>query len=149
MSHFQFDETELHAGYCGGASQYTANGDCSNQHYAFQPDVPPALLTAAPVSAARLEQILGDPTYANYGIVIYRFPADSLQPEIQLLKRDGVWMVLKFTGPQKYQPASRVVSPREIVALIWNYVRGEQVYPPEVELIGTGPSKHRVFFRLA
>ena len=148
MSQFQFDDTELHAGWCGGKCFYTANGDCSDQHYSFQPDIPPALLSAAPISAPQLEQILGDPTYTDFGIVIYRFPADSVQPEIQLIKRSGTWMVLKFLGPPQYQPPNRVVTPREIVALIWNYVRGEQVFPAEIEFIGTGPSKHRVWVRL-
>jgi len=149
MSHFQYDSKQLHAGWCHrGDTHHTINGDCSDRHRAFQPDVPPALSSAAPISAEQLTQILGDPNYSNWGIIIYRFPADSVHPEIQLVRRDGVWMVLVWRAPEIYKPALRTLEPHQIVRLIWSYIKGEGVFPAEIEAVGSGPSQHRMFFRI-
>jgi hypothetical protein len=148
MSHFQHDDRTLHAGWCADKTTYAINGECDANRRSFLPDVPPALSSAAPISADQLTRILADPNYGNWGLIIYRFPADSLYPEIQLVKRSGVWMVLVWRAPEIYKPAIRTLEPHQVVRLIWSYIKGEQVFPAEIEAVGSGPAQHRMFFRI-
>jgi len=129
-------------------SGHNIGGECVQERRPFLPDVPPALLQGQPMPLEQLTQILADPNYANFGINVYRYPADSLDPEIQFIKRNGVWIVMKYYAPMQYRPAKRTVSAQEVVRTIATFLAGENVYPSEIEILGSSASQHRVFYRV-
>lgn len=121
-------------------------GECISERLPFLPDIPPALLQGNPMPLARLAQVFDDPLYPNWGLVVYRSPADSVDSVIQAIKRNGTWMILRWDAPLQYRPAQRTVTGDQLARTIVTYLAGEQVYPPQIELIGSTQSQHRVWY---
>lgn len=150
MSHFRNDDSELHAQWCESNEKtaYNVSGICIPQQKPLLPDIPPALFTGKAISVDALDSILADPNYEQWGLIVYRFPSESLYPEIQFAKRNGKWIIIAWAAPEFYKPTSRVLNSRQVISLIWQYVKGENVYPAEIEAVGTGVSQRRMFFSI-
>lgn len=138
----------MYAEYSPGGTGFSAAGETVYGKVPLLPDLPPALLTGKPISFAALSSILADNSYSGYSIVAYRFPAQSLQPELRLVKEsNGTWQV-NYSGPQRYEPSGPYVYTDEAVKMLFSYVIGERIFPAEIEFIGDARSQRRVWVRL-
>ena len=129
-------------------THHNIEGHCVYNYKTFLPDIPPALMQGNPMPLVKLAQVLEDKHYPNYGIIVYRYPTDTLDPVIQALKRNNVWTILIWRAPTQYRPVQRKVTSDELLRSIVTFLAGENVYPPQIEIIGSVPSQHRVFYTI-
>ena len=100
------------------------------------------------ITKSEFVDIMNDKRYPDWGIVSYRFPSTSTYPFIQLLKRDGIWRTLVWRAPERTQPRATEHHASVLLQHVLVAMEYENVHPREMEIIGTGPSVHRLFVRV-